>query len=127
MIKPQFTMSTQGFKDSLGLTTDRLLHLAGGALKLEGELIMTDSKEHYVPVDEGTLRDSGHVTDPTIQGSKVFVELGFGGEAEPYAWVQHENLEFKHKVGGPKFLETPMLQAAPQLGDRLAQRIRAAQ
>lgn len=66
---------------------------------------MTDVKAsrsgHGVPVDKGTLRNSGRVEGPN---AKDQVELSFGGAAAPYALIQHEVTTFKHKVGEPRYL-----------------------
>jgi hypothetical protein len=97
---------------------------SASALLQEAEAIMADSKEHYVPVDTGTLKNSGHVAMPEIDGAQVSVTMGYGGAAEDYAIVQHERLEFRHPVGGPKYLERPLLAAAANLAERLAGRIR---
>jgi hypothetical protein len=102
-------------------------------LAKEAELVMTDAKENYVPVGQppedkhpGTLRASGFVDPPVVEGDHIEVTLGFGGAAEPYAMVQHERLEFHHTVGTAKYLETPMLAAAAGLDLRLAARIKGA-
>lgn len=55
------------------------------ALREEAETIMTDSKENYVPVDFGTLRDSGYVKPVRLEGKTLVAELGYGGPAAPYA------------------------------------------
>jgi len=78
------------------------------ALVKRAELIMTDSKENYCPVEFGTLKNSGHVA---VDPDKIAVTLGYGGAAEDYAVVQHENLTFKHEVGEAKYLEKPLFSA----------------
>ena len=95
----------------------------GKALYIEGEDIMGDSKQNYVPVRDGFLRASGHVLLP--QPGPVVV-LGYGGPSVPYAVVQHERLDYKHKVGQAKYLETPTLRAASGMGRRVAARLRKA-
>jgi len=40
--------------------------------------------------------------------------------------VQHERLDYKHSVGGPKYLERPLLEAASGMGERIAKKIREA-
>jgi hypothetical protein len=94
------------------------------ALYQEAEAIMADSKENFVPVDLAILRASGHVQLPTIEGDNVTVAMGYGGAAKDYAVIQHERLDFKHPVGGAKYLERPLLKAASGLAARLADRIR---
>jgi hypothetical protein len=79
-------------------------------LYLLAEETMADSKENFVPVDEGILRDSGFVELPVFDGDGVSVRLGYGGAAAAYAVVQHEDLTLNHPNGGEaKFLEKPML------------------
>lgn len=57
----------------------------------------------------GTLRASGTVLLPKWDGGRCSVELGYGGAAEAYAWVQHEDLTFQHKEGQQaKYLEQPL-------------------
>jgi hypothetical protein len=107
--------------DGLG---PQLLGYAAAALFEEAELIMADSKDR-VPVDEGILKSSGHVTEPERHGDELRVTLAYGGPAEAYAIVQHENLDYHHTVGGPKFLELAILDAEPKLADRVAAAIRA--
>ncbi len=96
------------------------------ALYQEAESIMADAKETYVPVDLGILRASGFVKPPQVDGEAISVTLGFGGAAKDYAIIQHERLDFKHRVGGAKYLERPLLAAANNLVAHLGDRIRAA-
>jgi hypothetical protein len=90
------------------------------ALRIEGERIMTRSKQEFVPVDLGALRASGHVQEPTRRGKDVEVVMAYGGPAAPYALIQHENPDFRHRVGQWKYLEQPMREAEPGMADRLA-------
>jgi hypothetical protein len=116
---------TEALSAALMQTGPRFQQAAASGLFVEAEAIMADSKEHYVPVDTGTLKNSGHVQLPEIDGTTVTVQMGYGGAAEAYAVVQHERLEFNHPVGGPKYLERPLLAAASGLVSRLAEFIRA--
>lgn len=113
----------------------------GGALAIalyeEATAIMDDSKTNYVPVDQGTLRDSGHVQEPKLEGTTLTVELGYGDTATPYALAVHENprsgktegispsgRKYKHwaAVGEYKYLEKPFKNAAKGLSRRIADR-----
>jgi hypothetical protein len=95
------------------------------------ELVMTDSKRNYVPVKDGILRSSGFVTlsedETKLQGT-----IGFGGPAGSgnqggetnsadvgYAIVQHENLDFAHRIGEAKYLERPLFQGIPMIGETI--------
>lgn len=81
--------------------------LAGAAYR-RGQAIMSVS-QRLVPVDTGELKSSGHVELPKISGSKVQVDLVYGGPAAPYARIVHEDLDAFHKVGQAKYLEEPFL------------------
>lgn len=111
------------------------------ALRLEAEVeIMTRAKKSAegkgVPVDEGVLRSSGHVKDVERRGVELSVTMGFGGPAGSgnlgetnkedvgYAVIQHEGLNFQHRIGEPKYLERPMMEAIPGMAQRIADRIR---
>lgn len=86
----------------------RLNGLAGPGLRVIGEEIMMDVKNarpgHGVPVDEGTLRDTGTVVGPTGTQASPQVELSFGDAATKYALIQHENMTFHHPIGEPRYL-----------------------
>lgn len=93
---------------------------AGGTLYREGERIMTESKQSYVPVDTGTLRNSGHVANPAITHDGAEVVMGFGGPAEAYAFAVHEDLTSHHSHGSAKYLERPLQEAERTMDGRLA-------
>lgn len=92
----------------------------GDILYEEGEEIMTRSKEEFVPVDLSTLKNSGLTHPAEIRGKTVTVELTFGGAASEYAIVQHERLDYRHTVGGPKYLERPLKEATAGMAGRIA-------
>lgn len=88
--------------------TKKLGDMQGPALRQIGEEIMTDVKAARpgagVPVDKGTLKNSGRVEGPSGTKLSPKVELSFGGAAAPYALIQHEVTTFKHTVGEPRYL-----------------------
>lgn len=93
----------------------------GAALWKEGNAIMTQAKA-ITPVDTATLKNSGLVTLPEIQGTSVEVTLAFGGAASNYAVYVHEDPDASHKPPTQyKFLEQPLLNAANDMGQRIAQ------
>lgn len=120
-----------------------------GALRIEGEFIMTRSKRDFVPVDLGVLRSSGFVNDPVRNGRDISVTLGYGGAASAYALAVHEHpsehspptwmgdvvnvtdqgatigskVTFHPAGRGPKYLERPLNEATPGLATRIAERI----
>lgn len=100
-------MTVKGLDDILKESArlrERLQHAAGAGLYAAGNRVMTTAKDGLVPVDHGTLRGSGYVTLPDTEGGGAIVELGFGGPAEEYAVVQHEEQGFAHEVGTHQYL-----------------------
>lgn len=96
---------------------------AASGIYVEAEAIMADSREHFVPVEHGVLKDSGHVDLPVWDGDVVSTKMGYGGAASDYARIQHEDLTFAHpNGGGAKYLELPFMARIAQLADRLAAR-----
>lgn len=95
-------------------------------LYLEGNNLMADSKENYVPVDLGVLTNTGYVTLPEKVGSVLVVELGFGGPAEAYALPVHERTELRHEVGEAKYLEKPYDLRRPKIARNVAALARGA-
>jgi len=85
----------------------------------EMEDVAGDSKENFVPVRFGVLRDSIHATLPKVTGDSVSVSVVAGGPAEAYALIVHENLRAHHPVGQAKYLEQPFLQAQPRIKQAL--------
>ena len=64
-----------------------------------GERILGEAKDR-VPFDTGNLSATGVVTE-SLAGGRYTVEVAFGGEAAPYALVQHERLDFWHPPKPP--------------------------
>lgn len=111
---------------------------AKGALYRLGEAIMTDSKNNYVPARDSILKNSGYVDKPKVSDDTISVKLAYGGPASDYAIAVHEHLsehsppswrgaeaagrpvQFNPSGRGPKFLETPLLEAANTAADELA-------
>jgi hypothetical protein len=89
------------------------------ALYQEAEIEMTEAKQR-TPVDTGSLRNSGVVQ--RLDGD-AGVRLGFGGPAADYAVYVHENLEAHHPTGQAKFLESVLVESAPSLPKRIAERV----
>jgi hypothetical protein len=102
----------------------------GRLLYQEGIKIMAESQP-LVPVDTGTLRSTGYVSEPEREGDTITVDIGYGGPAAKinpksgessvgYGLYVHENLDAHHKVGQAKFLEQPFRAAANGMGQRIA-------
>jgi len=75
--------------------------------------------KRLVPVDTGTLKNSGYVEKPKRMGSRVMLELGFGGAAEAYAMYVHEDLDAYHENGQAKYVEMPLSESAPYFAIRV--------
>lgn len=136
---PSVVLDLKGTKQMQGRIrnlTRKIPDAAGTALYLEAEHILRDSKDNYVPVDEGTLRDFGHVTKPERSGLDITLKIVYGGAASPYALAIHEHpskysppswqgkeINFSPQGRGPKYLEKPFNEALPGMSARLAKRI----
>lgn len=92
------------------------------ALYVEGQIEMTESKRRC-PVDTGTLRASGFVAEPMRSGKNISVTLSYGGAAETYAIIVHEDLEANHRVGQAKFLESVLNESRSSMAERIAKRV----
>ncbi|MFA5037888.1 MAG: hypothetical protein WC479_12025 [Candidatus Izemoplasmatales bacterium] len=104
------------------------------ALKQEAELTMTESKRE-VPVDTGSLRNSGFVEEPRINGKNISIKLGYGGVATKvnptsgevtttYAVIVHEDMTANHTVGNAKFLENPIKRRREKLMQNINLRVK---
>jgi len=92
------------------------------ALFQEASIEMTEAKRR-TPWDTGVLKASGYVQEPVRQGKKISVTLGFGGAAEGYALIVHENLESYHPHGQAKYLESVLKESSSHMAFRLGKRI----
>lgn len=129
---PKFSVKISGLpqvKAALKKLGQKGPKVMGGALFREGEGIMGDSKEKFVPVVTGNLKSSGHVQLPKITSRGASVELGYGGSAAAYALQVHENPNTGKtaegsQVGEWKYLETPYKQHLKNMDQRVAQDMR---
>lgn len=102
------------------------------------EEVLADSKQNYVPVKHGVLRNSGHVKNESKKSTKlnqVSIKITFGGVARAYAISVHETPSqfdppswrgktVKFRIGGSKYLEKPFMQKADDFDTGLAKVIR---
>jgi len=86
------------------------------------EGVMLIAKVDRVPIRYGDLRNSGMVVpDP----GRLRVNLSFGsGPAAKYAIDQHENITYKHRIGGPFYLREPVMENANAFQAMLARELR---
>jgi hypothetical protein len=94
----------------------------------EAQIEATEMKRR-TPVDTtpraphpGNLRNSIHVEEPEIRGSRVSTIIATGAQA-PYAIYVHENPDAFHPVGEWKFMESVLNESAPYMNARLAARL----
>lgn len=82
--------------------------------------VMNEAKK-LCPVETGYMRGSGYVGEPLVEDGKISVTLGFFAE---YAWWVHENLLANHHPPTQaKFLEVPLIDAAPDLMENICNRV----
>lgn len=68
-------------------------------------------------VEGGTLRESVECDEVARLNSDGGIEVSIwagreGSGAEDYAWIQHENLTYKHAIGQAKYIEIPIAMIA---------------
>ena len=78
---------------SAGVVTD-----LAKSMKMTANTVLNASKK-IVPVDVGTLKDSGRVEKPVITPTRIEIEITYGGKARSYAGIVHEDPSAKHKDG----------------------------
>ena len=76
------------------------------------EGVYADSQED-VPVKEGHLKGTGHISVSASDSSGTTARVTYGGLEAPYAVEVHENLAAQHPNGKAKFLEEPLNRRAP--------------
>lgn len=93
------------------------------AVNEEAQIAFRNS-QRIVPVDNAILKTSGTILPPIVSGTRVTVEMGYGGAASAYAMRQHEEMSYKHKGGkSAKYLENPVRDRIPNLEKRLYLRL----
>ena len=105
--------------------------MAGPLYRFARQYVLLPAKQKYVPVVTSALKNSLATNGPFIRGRDVYVEVGAGGPAAPYAISVHENprsgktggvgpsgQKYKRwsRVGQWKYLETPAKEAASKPG-----------
>lgn len=122
-IAGKFTAKVTGLKTTMGnlkKAGDQWKRAVAAGLYLEASNVMGRSKR-LVPVDQGPLRASGYVTLPEESGSRVTVELGYGGPAKDYAIKQHEDLTLNHPDGGQaRFLSAAVEERESKIASNIA-------
>lgn len=86
----------------------------------KAEVISGRAKES-VPVDTGALRSTIHVE--IEEGDTASASVVAGGPAAPYAAIVHEDMLARHTVGGPKYIERPVLEVMPSIAPAIRRAI----
>ena len=95
-----------------------------GALYVVANNVATDAAR-ITPHDTGTLMGSDYVALPAKTATGASVELGFGGFAEDYAVVQHEDTSFAHDEGRQAhYLSDPIDREKPRFVSDVASALR---
>ena len=122
----KWDVEVEGFGEAIALLAvdKKLIPATMEALYAEAQLVLAESKRQ-VPFRVGILHGSGMVHQPYSVGSKMAVEISYGGAAIPYAVVQHENTDYLHAPGRKaKYLEHPIDDAHGRLAQNIASRVR---
>jgi hypothetical protein len=122
----KFNVEVEGFAKAMALLSvqKKVIPLTMEALYAEAQLVLHESKRQ-VPYRVGALSGSGMVHQPYSVGSKVAIEISYGGAAVDYAFVQHENTDYEHAPGRKaKYLKDPIDDAQGRLASNIASRVR---
>lgn len=117
-----------GAKELAGILTEggaKATAILATALYTEGNAMMREAKEQ-IPFRTGTAKGSGRVFPPSVIGTNVTVELGFGGAASDYVEALHENSRGASFLNGKKdhYLSDPVKKLSGGLDDRILSAIR---
>ncbi len=147
---PKFGLELRGADDllrrlSAGGMVARAVHEAAVRAMIENTEDLLGRSQRDAPVDEGTLRASGHAAvyvdgkavsrsgfegappGPVVEGGRRNAIVGEVGFNTPYALVQHERLDFRHPKGGKaKFLEDNLKDRAGRYQGNLVDHLRGA-
>lgn len=110
----RFMVNVQGLDklESLAGKSKQINTLLARSMHSEAETVLNESKK-IVPVDLGTLKNSGAVQKPKVTKKSVEVDITYGGAAAPYALIVHEDPDARHAPGKTfKYLERPFLARA---------------
>lgn len=100
------------------------LELAVQAGLREAAEVVLDRSNALAPVDTGTLRASGFVSEGDLQ-----VQVGYDDPATGYPYIarQHEDMDYQHPGGGgPKFLERAEAETRGEVAGIVAKHVRGA-
>ena len=100
-----------------------LLPVAKMSLNAVANEVLNESLE-IVPVEFGTLKNSGKVGKPQNTAEGLIVEVSYGGAASKYAEIVHENPNARHEEGKTyHYLKIPFDKAKETFADDIKKRI----
>jgi len=120
----KFSISLEGLDalEALPGKSNQARQAIARAMHDDASTVLNESKR-IVPVDLGTLKNSGKVSRPKVTANEIEVDITYGGAAAPYAIYVHENPEARHAPGKTyKYLERPMMAHA----DKFARNVKIA-
>lgn len=116
-------VDTDNFARSLNLADQLVEQAVVQAINAEARDIANKADE-LVPFDDGDLSASQKIE--FARRGDLTATVTYGGLAAPYALVQHERLDYKHRAGRTaKYLENPAKDAQRGFVQRIKRRIAA--
>jgi len=118
-------MDLGGIRARLEAAAEAMREGAADGLEEWAEYVLQQSSQ-LVPIEEGTLQNSGTVE---VDREALRAAVGYGnGGASDYVVTQHERLDYKHDSGrSAKFLERPAMQSRAVgeqiIGDAIKRRL----
>jgi len=91
------------------------LKVVAESLHQSAEEVARLSKEYYVPIRTGTLRNSIQASFPKTEGNNVTVSITAGGAARAYAVIVHETNRNYRNGRQWKYIETPLRESIPDI------------
>jgi len=130
---PNEVRGVAAMNDKIRSFTRQFPAIVRPAMREEAEVEATESKKR-APVYSGptgpnypipgVLRASIHVEGPFQRGSMIYADIVAGGAAGAYALSQHEELDWFHKIGEAKYIESVIMESRAFMAARLAANIR---
>lgn len=117
----RLTIQVRGLKElRAALHRERGRLLDAFAAAIYAEAMKADARgldEDMAPWDTGRMKQSHYVAPPTVSGSTVTCELGYGVD---YAIYVHERTELRHPHGQAKWLKRVLDEIARGFTERIA-------
>jgi len=120
-------------KDDLTRLRSLLRSSIETSLEDEASSILQNSKDNYVPVASGELRDSGEISAVEWSGGVATITIRYTArhavpvhenpsQHDPPTW-EGKQIEWHPSGRGPKYLEMPLREAEKGMMDRIGERV----